>query len=80
MKHSTQAQQNAHTILVTKEGEKDKPDSQKSRTENVEKSKDVMARICDVNDMLCEKPSIDLTRWSGKILIEELNKDDRVNL
>ena len=60
MQHSTQhTAKRTHDLGESKEGEKDKLDSKKSQTTNVEKSKNLIARISDVNDMLCEKPPTD---------------------
>ena len=78
MKRSTQAQQSAHTILMNPKRERDEPDNKRSQTENVETCKKLVARISDVNKMLCEKPSIDLTHDAlarpRKVPVEELKK------
>ena len=57
----TRAGKRVHDPDESKEGEKAKPCSKKSRTEKCRASEDLKARGFDVNNMLCEKPSIDLT-------------------
>ena len=70
--------ENAYTILTeSKEGEQDTLDSKMSRSDHLANMSHV-ARISDINDSFCEKPSIHLTQdvtvWSGKFPIEELKK------
>ena len=72
----------AHTILANPEMVRETNLTARHHEQIMSRNgKDLLARISNVNDMVCEKPSIDLTHeamaWSGKFPIDELEIGSR---